>query len=174
MLMTSIKRALKQHKLLVPRKPRSLSPEKFQSLVSRTDRERDSPEKIESLVSGSEKERDSPENFQSLASSSEKEPEGKVKIEGLTQEKPLVHEILGAMSGDLDFDGYKIIKEGEAEILMHPKNQVFFNKTQVPRSCLFCRVLVSLVFNCLLPLSIHFIEFWIKKESCVNGRREFL
>ena len=31
---------------------------------------------------------------------------------------------------------YKIIKEGEAEILMHSSNTVFFNKAQV--SCLCC------------------------------------
>lgn len=30
-----------------------------------------------------------------------------------------------------DLNDYTIIKEGEAEILMHAKNQVFFNKTQV-------------------------------------------
>ncbi|KAJ4833107.1 hypothetical protein Tsubulata_001094 [Turnera subulata] len=32
---------------------------------------------------------------------------------------------------ELDLDNYTIIKEGEAEILMHKKNQVFYNKTQV-------------------------------------------
>ncbi|KAJ7974284.1 tRNA (guanine(26)-N(2))-dimethyltransferase [Quillaja saponaria] len=30
-----------------------------------------------------------------------------------------------------DLNDYKIIKEGEAEILMHAKNEVFYNKTQV-------------------------------------------
>lgn len=34
-----------------------------------------------------------------------------------------------------DLSEFTIIKEGEAEILMHAKNEVFFNKTQVP--CLF-------------------------------------
>lgn len=31
-----------------------------------------------------------------------------------------------------DLSEFTIIKEGEAEILMHAKNEVFFNKTQVP------------------------------------------
>lgn len=35
-----------------------------------------------------------------------------------------------------DLSDYAIIKEGEAEILMHAKNQVFYNKTQVPKSSL--------------------------------------
>lgn len=30
-----------------------------------------------------------------------------------------------------DLNDFTIIKEGEAEILMHAKNEVFFNKTQV-------------------------------------------
>jgi len=34
-------------------------------------------------------------------------------------------------STSVDFNDYTIIKEGEAEILMHRNNQVFFNKTQV-------------------------------------------
>jgi hypothetical protein len=40
-----------------------------------------------------------------------------------------------AMAGE-DLEDYTIIKEGEAEILMNVKNQVFYNKTQVPKSCL--------------------------------------
>lgn len=32
----------------------------------------------------------------------------------------------------IDLSDYSIIKEGEAEILMHAKNEVFYNKTQVP------------------------------------------
>ncbi|KAJ0261013.1 hypothetical protein HA466_0042170 [Hirschfeldia incana] len=32
---------------------------------------------------------------------------------------------------EIDLDDYTVIKEGEAEILMHKKNQVFFNKAQV-------------------------------------------
>ena len=30
-----------------------------------------------------------------------------------------------------DLNDYTVIKEGEAEILLHKKNQVFFNKAQV-------------------------------------------
>ena len=30
-----------------------------------------------------------------------------------------------------DLNDYIIIKEGDAEILMHTKNEVFYNKTQV-------------------------------------------
>ncbi|XP_021905305.1 probable tRNA (guanine(26)-N(2))-dimethyltransferase 2 [Carica papaya] len=41
----------------------------------------------------------------------------------------LVHEKVGTMSTDLN--DFTIIKEGEAEILMHAKNEVFYNKTQV-------------------------------------------
>ncbi|XP_061366872.1 tRNA (guanine(26)-N(2))-dimethyltransferase 2-like isoform X2 [Gastrolobium bilobum] len=40
-----------------------------------------------------------------------------------------LHDIRRTMSTDLN--DYKIIKEGEAEILMHAKNEVFYNKTQV-------------------------------------------
>jgi hypothetical protein len=39
---------------------------------------------------------------------------------------------------ETDLNDYTVIKEGEAEILMHKKNQVFFNKAQVfPNSLLF-------------------------------------
>lgn len=31
----------------------------------------------------------------------------------------------------IDLNDYTVIKEGEAEILMHAKNEVFYNKTQV-------------------------------------------
>lgn len=31
-----------------------------------------------------------------------------------------------------EIDGYRIIKEGEAEILFPSSNSVFYNKTQVP------------------------------------------
>ncbi|MED6180109.1 hypothetical protein PIB30_007267 [Stylosanthes scabra] len=41
----------------------------------------------------------------------------------------ILHYISLTMSTDLN--DYKIIKEGEAEILMHAKNEVFYNKTQV-------------------------------------------
>ncbi|CAJ1947188.1 unnamed protein product [Sphenostylis stenocarpa] len=55
-------------------------------------------------------------------------------IEGRVEEKEhtlnlFLHDIGTTMSSDLS--DYKIIKEGEAEILMHAKNEVFYNKTQV-------------------------------------------
>ncbi|KAK8995493.1 hypothetical protein V6N11_075766 [Hibiscus sabdariffa] len=31
----------------------------------------------------------------------------------------------------MDLNDYTVIKEGEAEILMHAENEVFYNKTQV-------------------------------------------
>ena len=31
----------------------------------------------------------------------------------------------------VDFNDYVVIKEGEAEIIMHRNNEVFFNKAQV-------------------------------------------
>lgn len=31
----------------------------------------------------------------------------------------------------IDASEFTVVKEGEAEILMHAKNQVFYNKTQV-------------------------------------------
>lgn len=34
----------------------------------------------------------------------------------------------------MDLNDYKIIKEGEAEILMQPENEVFYNKAQVSKS----------------------------------------
>lgn len=43
----------------------------------------------------------------------------------------------------IDLSDYSIIKEGEAEILMHAKNEVFYNKTQVPKSSLFCSQLMG-------------------------------
>lgn len=47
----------------------------------------------------------------------------------------LVYAIGETMSTDLN--DYTIIKEGEAEILMHAKNEVFFNKTQVSKCAVF-------------------------------------
>ena len=32
---------------------------------------------------------------------------------------------------EIDLNDYTVVKEGEAEILMHKKNKVFFNKAQV-------------------------------------------
>lgn len=34
-------------------------------------------------------------------------------------------------AASFDLNDYTVIKEGEAEILMHAKNEVFYNKTQV-------------------------------------------
>ena len=34
-------------------------------------------------------------------------------------------------AASLDLNDYTVIREGEAEILMHAKNEVFYNKTQV-------------------------------------------
>lgn len=36
-------------------------------------------------------------------------------------------------TASMDLNDYTIIREGEAEILMHTKNEVFYNKTQVPK-----------------------------------------
>ncbi|XP_068501932.1 tRNA (guanine(26)-N(2))-dimethyltransferase 2-like isoform X3 [Phaseolus vulgaris] len=47
------------------------------------------------------------------------------------------------MSSDLN--DYKIIKEGEAEILMHAKNEVFYNKTQVNNRDLSIAVLRTFI-----------------------------
>ncbi|XP_027358004.1 probable tRNA (guanine(26)-N(2))-dimethyltransferase 2 isoform X1 [Abrus precatorius] len=48
------------------------------------------------------------------------------------KEKPTLNLFLHDMSTmSSDLDDYKIIKEGEVEILMHKKNEVFYNKTQV-------------------------------------------
>lgn len=45
-----------------------------------------------------------------------------------------MHEIEDIRGGAMeDLNDYTIIKEGEAEILMHAKNEVFYNKTQVKK-----------------------------------------
>ncbi|GFY84849.1 tRNA (guanine(26)-N(2))-dimethyltransferase [Actinidia rufa] len=60
-----------------------------------------------------------------------------------------------------DLSDYTIIKEGEAEILMHAKNEVFYNKTQV--------------FLCLIVLAILVIvenivfRMWVLLKECVFG-----
>lgn len=36
-----------------------------------------------------------------------------------------------------DINDYTVIKEGEAEILMHVKNEVFYNKAQVCKDLIF-------------------------------------
>ena len=51
----------------------------------------------------------------------------------------------------LDLNDFAIIKEGEAEILMHAKNEVFYNKTQV---------------NLLLINSSHTYEYQSLKFCC--------
>lgn len=52
-----------------------------------------------------------------------------------------------AMSFDLN--DFTVIKEGEAEILMHAKNEVFYNKTQVLFMNCFL-LYISLFMNCFL------------------------
>lgn len=62
---------------------------------------------------------------------------------------------MGGESGPLDSGAgapatagdYVIVKEGEAEILMHPNNEVFYNKTQVviERSRQSCGFFLSLI-----------------------------
>ncbi|KAK7365007.1 hypothetical protein VNO80_13757 [Phaseolus coccineus] len=54
-----------------------------------------------------------------------------------------LHDIGTTMSSDLN--DYKIIKEGEAEILMHAKNEVFYNKTQVNNRDLSIAVLRTFI-----------------------------
>lgn len=65
----------------------------------------------------------------------------------------LVHENREILT--MDLDDYTIIKEGEAEILMHNKNKVFFNKAQVSK---------SFSFNCLIWFCL-LIFIWI---SCLR------
>lgn len=49
-------------------------------------------------------------------------------------QKLKVHETEELRGGAMeDLNDYTIIKEGEAEILMHAKNEVFYNKTQVKK-----------------------------------------
>ncbi|XP_065855019.1 tRNA (guanine(26)-N(2))-dimethyltransferase 2-like [Euphorbia lathyris] len=55
----------------------------------------------------------------------------------------LVHETGGTVG--MDLDDYTIVKEGEAEILMHNKNKVFFNKAQVHNRDLSIAVLRTFV-----------------------------
>ncbi|KAK7316273.1 hypothetical protein VNO77_35188 [Canavalia gladiata] len=54
-----------------------------------------------------------------------------------------LHDISSTMTSDLN--DYKIIKEGEAEILMHAKNEVFYNKTQVNNRDLSIAVLRTFI-----------------------------
>ena len=54
-----------------------------------------------------------------------------------------LHVMAETMSSDLN--DFTIIKEGEAEILMHAKNTVFFNKTQVSKSANFSSLYIMLI-----------------------------
>lgn len=64
--------------------------------------------------------------------------------------------------------GYTIIKEGEAEILMHSSNAVFFNKTQV---CIFVKVRIA---NCFIDAVLFFNLHDIMHNSIDNHRRKWL
>ncbi|XP_057972036.1 tRNA (guanine(26)-N(2))-dimethyltransferase 2 [Malania oleifera] len=60
--------------------------------------------------------------------------------------RPPLYEKSEAMSTDLN--DYTIIKEGEAEILMHAKNEVFYNKTQVNNRDISIAVLRTFISKC--------------------------
>uniref|UniRef100_A0A1J3E3N6 tRNA (guanine(26)-N(2))-dimethyltransferase n=1 Tax=Noccaea caerulescens TaxID=107243 RepID=A0A1J3E3N6_NOCCA len=49
---------------------------------------------------------------------------------------------------ETDLNDYTVIKEGEAEILMHKKNQVFFNKAQVNNRDMSIAVLRAFISKC--------------------------
>ncbi|XP_012088060.1 probable tRNA (guanine(26)-N(2))-dimethyltransferase 2 [Jatropha curcas] len=57
----------------------------------------------------------------------------------------LLHEISETMTMDVDLNDYTFITEGEAQILMHKKNQVFFNKAQVNNRDLSIAVLRTFI-----------------------------
>ncbi|CAH2072657.1 unnamed protein product [Thlaspi arvense] len=59
---------------------------------------------------------------------------------------PKEKNIRSAMETDLN--DYTVIKEGEAEILMHKKNQVFFNKAQVNNRDMSIAVLRAFISKC--------------------------
>ena len=61
-----------------------------------------------------------------------------------------------------DLSDYTIIKEGEAEILMHAKNEVFYNKTQV-FLCLIGPSFLVIVEN------IVFLMWVLVKEYVFGG-----
>lgn len=52
--------------------------------------------------------------------------------------------------------GYTVIREGEAEILMHSSNAVFYNKTQVTKGGLFVLVGESSLLCFILFLFLLF------------------
>ena len=65
-----------------------------------------------------------------------------------------------------DISEYKIIKEGEAEILMHAQNEVFYNKAQVPKSPLF---IMLLEFHALDDfIFVIQIRFWFEVSLCLR------
>lgn len=74
-------------------------------------------------------------------------------------------EIGGSME---DVNDYTIIKEGEAEILMHAKNEVFYNKTQVQKSFLFVIFLLKTGFSGRLFLGLCLML------CCMNWNFEYM
>lgn len=57
---------------------------------------------------------------------------------------------------EIDLNDYTVINEGEAEILMHKKNQVFFNKAHV-----FFFPLLPIGFDLCKGSSFLLITNWI-------------
>lgn len=73
-----------------------------------------------------------------LISRSRRRSRSVLYISSVTEEERwdsfVVHETERTIMTMEDLNDYTIIKEGEAEILMHAKNEVFYNKTQVLKS----------------------------------------
>ena len=81
-----------------------------------------------------------------------------------TVEKAGDEEKQRSKSMSTDLNDYTIIKEGEAEILMHSKNEVFYNKTQVFILLMFHNSIWSFVCFVLytyklLHLGVLYIQF---------------
>lgn len=70
-----------------------------------------------------------------------------------------------------DLSDYSIIKEGEAEILMHAKNEVFYNKTQV---LFFIIVFLALLFFFYLQLISNGLVEWILEILNFELESEFV
>ena len=70
-------------------------------------------------------------SVRSLSEESEEQISEEFEAMGGAKDGPMDEEHNANASTSVDFNDYTIIKEGEAEILMHRNNQVFFNKTQV-------------------------------------------
>nr|GEX28339.1 putative tRNA (guanine(26)-N(2))-dimethyltransferase 2 [Tanacetum cinerariifolium] len=66
----------------------------------------------------------------SSSSSSTPSPETTSSLSAVTRIKQMGN-VEESMNNKFDLNDYTIIKEGEVEILMHAKNQVFYNKAQV-------------------------------------------